>query len=162
MRSHESMSNWHISQSQHKKLGQVVADRQVPCADTSCPWWGGTHGQFPCVPPAPAPAGHAGTAPSSSCGCHCVYQTAGIDRTGIFSADGTKSEWCFRTQYCTVIQHYCIMDNTGPRTKPTNEMNFGMNHAPSAGSIARLVDMQSSVLPLAMIEPASKDTWSLV
>ena len=29
-----------------------------------------------------------------------------------------------------------------------NEMNFGINHAPGAGSIARLTDLQSSALPL--------------
>ena len=29
-----------------------------------------------------------------------------------------------------------------------NEMNFVMNHAPGAGSIARPVDQQSSALPL--------------
>ena len=29
-----------------------------------------------------------------------------------------------------------------------NEMNFGMKHAPGAGSITQPVDLQSSVIPL--------------
>ena len=33
---------------------------------------------------------------------------------------------------------------TGLRTILANEMNFGVKHAPGAGSIARLVDMQYS------------------
>ena len=37
---------------------------------------------------------------------------------------------------------------TGPGTTWTNEMNFVMNYVPGAGSIARLVDQQSSVLEL--------------
>ena len=49
--------------------------------------------------------------------------------------------------------HDAAMDNTilyytGPGTTWANEMNFGMNHAPGAGLIARPVDLQSSVLPL--------------
>ena len=37
-----------------------------------------------------------------------------------------------------------------------NEMNFVMNHAPSAGSIARLVDQQSNALPLCYGRPRQK------
>ena len=37
---------------------------------------------------------------------------------------------------------------TAPETTWANEMNFIMNHAPGAGSIARPVDQQSSALPL--------------
>ena len=37
---------------------------------------------------------------------------------------------------------------TGPGTTCANEMNYVMNHAPGAGSLARPVDLQSSVLPL--------------
>ena len=35
----------------------------------------------------------------------------------------------------------------------SNEMNFGMNHAPVAGSIAPPVDLQSSVLPIMLRLP---------
>ena len=34
-----------------------------------------------------------------------------------------------------------------------NEINFGMNHAPVAGSIAQPVDQQSSALPLCYDPP---------
>ena len=37
---------------------------------------------------------------------------------------------------------------TGPGTTWSNEMNVVMNHAKGAGSIARLVNQQSSALPL--------------
>ena len=37
-----------------------------------------------------------------------------------------------------------------------NEMNFVMNHAPGAGSIARPVDQQSSALPLYHRSPLLK------
>ena len=35
---------------------------------------------------------------------------------------------------------------TGPRTTWANEMNLFMNHAPDAGSFARPVDLQTTVL----------------
>ena len=37
---------------------------------------------------------------------------------------------------------------TGLGTAWANEMNFGMKHAPDAGSITRSVDQQSSMLQL--------------
>ena len=37
---------------------------------------------------------------------------------------------------------------TGPETNWANDINFVMNHAPGAGSIARPVDQQSNALPL--------------
>ena len=37
---------------------------------------------------------------------------------------------------------------TGLGTTRANEMNFIMNHAPGTGLIPRLVDQQSSMLPL--------------
>ena len=42
---------------------------------------------------------------------------------------------------------------TGPGTTWDDEMNFVMNHAPGAGSIARPVDQQSSALPLCYGRP---------
>ena len=42
-----------------------------------------------------------------------------------------------------------LQDFTRPQGKTwLNKMTFGMNHAPGAGSIARLVDLQSSMFPL--------------
>ena len=37
---------------------------------------------------------------------------------------------------------------TGPGTTWADEMNFVLNHAPGAGSLARPVHQQSSALPL--------------
>ena len=37
---------------------------------------------------------------------------------------------------------------TGLGTIWANEMNFGMTHAPDAGSITQPVDLQSSMLPM--------------
>ena len=47
---------------------------------------------------------------------------------------------CFRTFY--------TVSYTGPRMIGANVMNFGLKHAPGAGSITWLVDVQSRVLPL--------------
>ena len=48
-----------------------------------------------------------------------------------------------------VLGHnYALHGFTGPGTNYANEMNFAMNHAPVAESLARPVDQQSSVLPL--------------
>ena len=44
----------------------------------------------------------------------------------------------------TIVQ----LDYTGPGTTLAIEMNFVMNHAPGAGSLASPVDQQSSMLPL--------------
>ena len=48
----------------------------------------------------------------------------------------------FRSRFCTVKAI------AGPGTTWANELNFVLNHAPGAGSIARPVDQQSSALPL--------------
>ena len=45
-----------------------------------------------------------------------------------------------------MILHY--LGYTGTETTWANEMNFIMNHAPGAGSLARPVGKQSSTLPL--------------
>ena len=52
---------------------------------------------------------------------------------------------------------YCkaIPGQTG--TTCTNEMNFGTNHAPGAGSIAPIVDLQSSVHHCATIGQKRKE-----
>ena len=52
--------------------------------------------------------------------------------------NGNENDWCCRPRFCTV-RLYWARDN---------EMNFVVNHAPGAGSIARLVGQQSSALPL--------------
>ena len=44
---------------------------------------------------------------------------------------------------------------TGPGTVWVNEMNFGMNHAPGAGLITRIVDLQYSVFLLSYGCPLS-------
>ena len=44
---------------------------------------------------------------------------------------------------------------TAPGTTQAKEMNFVMNHAPGAGSIAQPVDRQSSALPLYHGRPLS-------
>ena len=41
-----------------------------------------------------------------------------------------------------------LEDYAVPWTTWANEINFGMNHAPGAGSIAQPVDLQSNALPL--------------
>ena len=51
------------------------------------------------------------------------------------------NELCLRLQYC-------IVKVTLGRGNWANEMNYVMNHAPGAGSIARTVEQQSSALPL--------------
>ena len=55
-----------------------------------------------------------------------------------------------------VLGHDCALYGyTGPGTTCTNEMNFGMNQAPGAGSLARPADRQSSTLllpPISFIE----------
>ena len=45
----------------------------------------------------------------------------------------------------TILQLYGY---TGPGITWANEMIFSMNHAPSAGSIAQLLDLQCNTLPL--------------
>ena len=51
------------------------------------------------------------------------------------------NDWCFMPKLCHV--GYVRL-----RTTWANEMNFVMNHAPRAGSIARPVDQKSNALPL--------------
>ena len=52
-----------------------------------------------------------------------------------------------------------LLGNNGPGITWANEMTFGMNHAPSAGLIARPADLQSSLPPLLYDCPlAFKDT----
>ena len=41
-----------------------------------------------------------------------------------------------------------LQGHTGPGTTWANEMNFVMERAPGAGSIARPVDPQSNIIPL--------------
>ena len=52
-----------------------------------------------------------------------------------------KKKWCLRLRFCTVRLFW-------PRTSWAHEMKFGMSHATNVGSMARLLDMQSSVLRL--------------
>ena len=48
-----------------------------------------------------------------------------------------------------VLGHsYALQGYTGPGTTWAYGMNFGIKHAQGAGSIARLVDLQSNVVPL--------------
>ena len=50
-----------------------------------------------------------------------------------------------------ILSHKAVLlDDTGPGITSVNEMNFCMNHAPDAASIAPPVDMQSSALRLSI------------
>ena len=51
-------------------------------------------------------------------------------------------------QWSVLGHHAALYGYTGPGTTWANEMNFSMNHAPGAGSIAGFVDLQSSTLSL--------------
>ena len=78
-------------------------------------------------------------------------------------------EQCFKPQFCTkklywpwnnlcqlngILGHdSALYGYTGPGTTWVNEMSFVMKHAPSAGSIARPIDQQSSTLPLCQGRP---------
>ena len=53
----------------------------------------------------------------------------------------TWKECCFRPRFCNV-RLYWAGDTLA------NKVNFAMNHAPGAGSIAQPADLQSSLLPL--------------
>ena len=45
------------------------------------------------------------------------------------------NDWCFRPRFCTVLGNKWATW--------ANEMNFGINHAPGAGSTAWRLDLQS-------------------
>ena len=63
------------------------------------------------------------------------------------------NKWCFRPQFCTVWLYWAGQNWA-------NEMNFGMQHAPGAGSIAQFVDLQSSaLLPLCYVCPTYNEFW---
>ena len=59
-----------------------------------------------------------------------------------------------------VLDHdSAIQGYTQPGTTWANEMNIVMNHAPGAGSIARLVYQQSSTIPLCYGDPWTRDSF---
>ena len=57
-----------------------------------------------------------------------------------------RNHWCFRPRLCIVRLYWA-------ETTWANEMNFLLDHAPGAGSIARPVDKQSNTLPLSYGRP---------
>ena len=60
-----------------------------------------------------------------------------------------SNDWCFKPRFCTVRLHWA------------HAMNFVMNHAPGAGSMARPVDQQSSALPLRYRCPPQTEQYSV-
>ena len=69
----------------------------------------------------------------------------------------TADEEMKRMVFCAVILHCMI---TGLETIQANKMKFGLNYAPGVRSISRSVDLQSSVLPLLLMNNYDEETFN--
>ena len=54
-----------------------------------------------------------------------------------------------------------VQGYVGPGYTWANEMNFVINHVPGAGSLSRIVDQQSSALPLCYGRPETGRTSAM-